>query len=91
MKTKEKTQQADPALGDAPGSAISFPMECVRHLANKSCGCQWNAPMLERNSHWPSCMIGKSQAFLGKQVSWECNGKPCNPPNIPLGQTHEQS
>ena len=85
MKTKEKTQQADPALGDASGSAISFPMECVLHLASKSCGCQWNAPMLERNSHWPSCMVGKAQAFLGKRVSWECNGKPCNPPNAELG------
>ena len=59
----------------------SFPMECVRYLASKSCGCQWSAPTLERNSHWPSCMVGKAQAFLGRRVSWECNGKPCNPPN----------
>ena len=22
------------------------------------------------------------EAFLGKRVSWECNGKPCNPPNV---------
>ena len=52
-----------------------FPMECVEHLAKKSCGCQHNAPESERNSHWPSCMIGRAQEWLGRKVSWEINGK----------------
>ena len=53
----------------------SFPMECVKHLARKSCGCQGSAPELERNAHWPSCMVGRAQEYLGKPVSYEFTGR----------------
>jgi hypothetical protein len=71
-----KRLQADPPVEQEK----NFPMECVKHLATKSCGCQRDGLMVDRNSHWPSCMVGQAQAYLGKKVSWEINGKPCAPP-----------
>lgn len=56
-------------------SKEDFPMECVRHLAHLTCNCQRSAPELERNSHWPSCMVGAAQEYLGHKVSWEAHGK----------------
>lgn len=58
-----------------------FPSRLVKYMASKPCGCQWNAPMLERNVHWPSCWIGQAQEYLGRRVTWECNGKPAKSPN----------
>lgn len=69
-----------PGVPPAPAPLVDdqFPMEAVRHLAAKSCGCQGTRPELERNAHWPSCMVGRAQAFLGKRVSWECVGRPAH-------------
>jgi len=47
-----------------------FPDEAVRHLAYQtSCNCQSNAVQVEQNMHWPSCMVGRAQAFLGRPVT----------------------
>lgn len=54
----------------------NFPMYCVRYLATKQCTCQHNGPEVERNSHWPSCIVGQAQEYMGLRVSWEINGKP---------------
>lgn len=50
-----------------------FPMQAVRFLAAINCLCQFTAIHVERNVHWPSCMVGKAQEFLGKPVKF------CNP------------
>lgn len=52
-----------------------FRDEAVQHLASASCQCMKDALMVQRNSHWPSCMVGRAQAFLGRAVSWEVNGQ----------------
>jgi hypothetical protein len=49
----------------------SFPIEAVRYLAGANCNCQCNASQVDRNAHWPSCMVGRAQAYLGKPVAWE--------------------
>jgi len=60
--------------GSPQTPSSDFPMEAVRHLAEGwHCRCQSNAIHVERNVHWPSCMVGKAQAFLGRKVTF------CNP------------
>ena len=57
-----------------------FPLECVRHLARRSCKCQYSEPTVRCNVHWPSCMVGKAQEFLGMGVAWKANGKSVGSP-----------
>ena len=59
----------------SPVDDAQFPLEAVRHLASMSCRCQATGPESERNAHWPSCMVGRAQAFIGRQVSWEYTGR----------------
>jgi len=47
----------------------SFPMDCVKHLANCSCVCQFTGPDVDNNRHYESCMVGKAQAYLGVKVT----------------------
>ena len=55
------------SYADSNGS--DFPMECVKHLASCSCGCQTSGPDVSKNRHVNSCMVGKAQAFLGHKVT----------------------
>ena len=76
--TSEASNEGSP---QTPSS--DFPMEAVRHLAEGwHCRCQSNAIHVERNVHWPSCMVGKAQAFLGRKVTF------CNPNNPLSVLTH---
>ena len=48
----------------------AFPLECVRHMAAKSCMCQATGPDVHRNRHYVSCMVGKAHDYYGVSVQW---------------------
>ena len=52
--------------------ADAFPVLAVRHLAyNRPCMCHSYARHVAKNIHWPSCIVGQAQAFLGHKVTFE--------------------
>ena len=51
-------------------TAVDFPMLAVRHLADKPCRCQTCARHIEQNIHWPTCIVGQAQEFLGRTVKF---------------------
>jgi hypothetical protein len=57
--------------GQAPNEPYkdSFPMDCVKHIARRSCQCQSCGPDVVENKHYKSCMVGKAQAYLGEKVT----------------------
>lgn len=63
-------------------SHIPFPTLLVEHIAARSCMCQHSAPDVERNVHSPSCFVGRAQAYLDMEVTWELNGKPADAPAL---------
>ena len=44
-------------------------LEIINHAANMGCKCQMTGPDVENNRHWPTCIVGKAQIYLGQKVS----------------------
>ena len=53
----------------------TFPDECVRHLAHRSCRCQTSGPDVDRNRHFKTCICGRAQEYLGRRVEWRDSRK----------------
>ena len=74
MRSMKQTPNAPPPDPD-------FPEQAAQHLAdNCNCNCQSNAVHVRENAHWPSCMVGKAQAYLGRKVKF-CNPNKEEPDN----------
>lgn len=65
----ECSKSSPPSVG-----STAFPDEAVRHLARSSCHCQNNAVDVQFNRHWPSCMVGQAQSYLGRTVTVKLGG-----------------
>jgi hypothetical protein len=46
-----------------------FPMEAVMHLSRAPCSCARNGPDVDANAHFESCMVGRAQKYLGREVT----------------------
>ena len=44
-------------------------------LAGLNCNCQWCGPDVDFNRHYPSCMVGQAQEYLGRRVEWKEAGR----------------
>lgn len=81
MKKSDCNESAMTGFAAPPLLVDGFPARLVKFMASRSCQCQWNGPMVERNAHWPSCMVGQGQEHLGLRVTWERSGIPAKSPN----------
>ena len=61
-----KTRPSNSKSASVPGSEA---LEIIKHAANMGCKCQTTGPDVEDNRHWPACIAGKAQIYLGQKVS----------------------
>jgi len=52
-------------------------LDIIKHVSRMGCMCQTNAIDVERNSHWPSCIVGNAQKLLGQKVHNIMEDKQC--------------
>lgn len=68
----ERVENTEPVVASRSSALLSddFPSNAVSHLSKCNCNCQCNSIDVDRNLHYPSCMVGKAQKYLGQSVEW---------------------
>ena len=49
--------------------SMALALEIINHAATMGCKCQSTGPDVDSNRHWPLCIVGKAQTYLGQKVS----------------------
>lgn len=53
----------------AMAGSTDLALEIINHAATMGCKCQSTGPDVDKNKHWPLCIVGKAQIYLGQKVS----------------------
>jgi hypothetical protein len=54
---------------DSVMDSTDLALEIINHAATMGCKCQSTGPDVDKNKHWPLCIVGKAQIYLGQKVS----------------------